>query len=74
VIGPGEEVVAFQSNHRELSLALQKAVYGGRASLRYCFCSIFDQCWLGSMKQESRYAKPSPIETCPDFGEAAFLD
>lgn len=74
VIGPGEEVVAFQTNHRELSLAMQQAVYGGRASLRYCFCSIFDQCWLGSLQQESGYAKPNPMEICPDFGETAFLD
>ena len=74
VIGPAEEVVAFQTNQRKLALAVQKAMYGGQASLRYCFCSIFDQCWLGNLQQKTGHTKPKPIETCPDFGGAAFLD
>ena len=72
VIGPGEAVVAFQTHHRELSLAMQKAMYGGNASFSYCYCSIFDQCWLGNLSQES--IAPSVVEICPDFGETEFLD
>ena len=74
VIGPGEEVVAFQTNHRELSLAMQKAVYGGEASLRICYCSIFDQCWIGNLTQDSGFSKSEPNESCPEFGNDAFLD
>lgn len=74
VIGPGEGIVAFQTNHRELSLAMQEAVYGGNTSLRYCYCSIFDQCWLGSLSSDSESAGPVLVEACPDFGETAFLD
>lgn len=74
VIAPGEEVVAFQTTHRGLSLAMQEAVYGGNTSFRYCYCSIFDQCWLGDLSPDSQTTGPSPVAACPDFGETAFLD
>ena len=72
VIGPGETVIAFQTKDRALSLAMQEAVYSGQAALRFCFCSIFDQCWLSRMIPESEAAGPTPVEVCPDFGEQAF--
>lgn len=74
VIGSGEEVVAFQTNDREFSLAMQDAVYSEDASLSICYCSIFDQCWVSSLTPEAGAAKSDPNESCPDYGDAAFLD
>ncbi len=72
VIGPGESITAFRTDQRPLALALQQAVYGGALSLRYCYCSIFDQCWLGYLAQGLDAASTEPVEQCPDFGDRAF--
>lgn len=75
VLSPGETVMAFQTTHRELSLAMQAAAYGGQVSLQYCYCSIFDECWLGRLSQEPGVdVSPESVEVCPNFGESKFLD
>jgi hypothetical protein len=73
VLAPGEGVVAFTTGDRKLALAMQRAVYNGSASLSFCFCSIFDQCWVrdSSMPVTGTVA---PVAHCPDYGEDAFRD
>lgn len=73
VIAPGESVEAFQTDDRELALAMQKAVYAGRASLEYCFCSIFDRCWTSGIGADA-VDDPTPVDQCPDYGEDRFRD
>jgi hypothetical protein len=74
VIAPGESVVAFQTDDRELALAMQESVYGGSVQLRYCFCSIFEQCWLSGVSDDTLALELESVESCPDFGAAAFRD
>ena len=76
VLAPGETVSAFQTTHRELALAMQRAIGGGEAGIRYCYCSIFDECWIKDTLKDALddpvNAEPVAIAQCPDFGAAAF--
>lgn len=72
VLAPGETVSAFQTEHRELALAMQRAIGGGEAGIRYCYCSIFDECWIKDTLEVPLDAEPARTEQCPDFGAAAF--
>jgi hypothetical protein len=74
VIAPGDNVAVFHTERTDLARALQTAVYGGRIQLSYCYCSIFDQCWLVDTTRESDAAPLSLDGACPDFGAGAFLD
>jgi hypothetical protein len=75
VIAPGESITMFQTSERELAIALQKAVYGGRAELRFCYCSIFQDCWQ-SRTGSGPDVEPGnqPVDACPDARDTAFKD
>jgi len=66
-------VEAFQTDDRELALAMQNAVYAGDAALEYCFCSIFDRCWTSGIGVDA-VDDPTPVDECPDYGEERFRD
>ena len=72
VLAPGETVSAFQTQHRELALAMQRAVGAGEVGIRYCYCSIFDECWIKDTLDDPLDAEPEATAQCPDFGEAGF--
>jgi hypothetical protein len=74
VIAPGEPIIAFQTHDRRLALAMQEAVYSGRAGLRYCYCSIFDDCWQVQSLSGAEDASRQAVDACPDYGEASFRD
>lgn len=73
VIAPGESVVAFHTSDVRLARAMQTAVQSGDVRLDYCFCSIFDQCWLSGVPAVDS-ASPQSVESCPDFAAGAFRD
>jgi hypothetical protein len=53
---------------------MQEAVYSGATEFSFCFCSIFDQCWI---QDGSKTAVTDPVQSvgaCPDYGDEAFLD
>jgi hypothetical protein len=70
VLTPGESVTLVQTHDRALVNAFRQAVSASETGLRVCYCSIFDDCWLRDSRDEA--ADPEPVESCPDFGEAAF--
>ncbi len=74
VLGPGESVVAFQTQHNELALKMQDAVYSGAAEISYCYCSIFDDCWMTSSTRPAGEEPIEPVDSCPDYGDGSFLD
>ena len=75
VIAPGESIVVFQTKDPSLALHLQEAVYGGRAILRHCYCSIFAECWQHqTWSDASGEGGDQAMDACPDYGEAGFLD
>jgi hypothetical protein len=74
VLAPGDSVIAFRTDERELALALQEAVYSGSAVLTYCYCSIFEECWQSSSVSERSDKYTDAVETCPSHGERGFTD
>ncbi len=74
VLAPGESVVAFQTNDRDLARAMQKAVYSGETEVRYCYCSIFEQCWLSGTGRPLEKEDVEPVDACPEFGADGFKD
>ncbi len=74
VLAPGESLVAFQTGDKDLALSVQAATFSGELSVTYCYCSIFDECWV---KRSGRPGSDQPSKVagqCPDFGEGAFTD
>lgn len=70
VLSPGEPVRMFHTEDRALVMALQEVLAGGRSQLEYCYCSIFDACWLADSAGDIQH--PEPVRVCPDFGETEF--
>lgn len=73
VLAPGDALVSFRTNDRLTVEAMQSAVYGGRVSLRYCYCSIFDDCWAAEISALGG-PDPAPVDQCPVYGDDRFLN
>lgn len=71
VLAPGESLTFFQTNEPLVVEALQEAVFGARVTLSYCYCSIFDDCWLAEIKAVGG-PEPAAVDQCPAFGETRF--
>lgn len=71
VLAPGESLTFFQTRNRDLVLAMQSAIFQGDISLRYCYCSIFDDCWAVHIERIAG-PEPMPVDVCPDYGDESF--
>lgn len=74
VLAPGELITVFQTDNTELALKLQEVVYSGTAAISYCYCSIFDDCWISSSAPSAEKQPIQPVDQCPDYGSDGFLD
>ncbi|MEM0953929.1 MAG: hypothetical protein AAGI24_07300 [Pseudomonadota bacterium] len=74
VLAPGESLVAFQTQNRELALGIQAAAFSGALSLTYCYCSIFDNCWIKSSESEGSGQPNEAVAQCPKLGADRFQD
>ena len=72
VLRPDETVVIFSTEDADLARKLVGAVSKPRAALTYCYCSIFDQCWLADSRKDLQ--APELVEGCPDFGSETYLN
>jgi len=70
VLRPEETVVLFSTSDVTLVRKLQAAMRAPENAISFCYCSIFDECWLADSRQDLQ--NPKPIERCPDFGADAF--
>ncbi len=70
VISPGETVDIISTMDPDLARRFQAAVANLNTSVTYCYCSIFDECWLADSQKDIQ--NPEPVEECPDFGNAVF--
>ena len=70
VIIPGETVHMMTTSDPELVPAYLRALADPGTSIAYCYCSIFDTCWLVDSKENLH--RPETVDTCPDFGDEAF--
>ena len=72
VLRPEETVVVFGTTDVELARKLVGAVKKQRSVLTFCYCSIFDECWLADSRKDLQ--APVLVEVCPDFGEETYLN
>ena len=70
VLSPDETIALISTDDRDLARRFQAAIANPDNSITYCYCSIFDDCWLADSRQDVQ--NPEPVEQCPDFGDAAY--
>ncbi|MEO1252325.1 MAG: hypothetical protein AAFW81_08275 [Pseudomonadota bacterium] len=70
VIAAGETVDLFAVADRNIVAAMTEKAATGAAQIDYCYCSIFDACWLF----ESATEETSRVATCPDYGAQQFQE
>jgi hypothetical protein len=70
VISPDETVDIISTTDPDLARRFQAAVANPKSSVTYCYCSIFDECWLADSQKDIQ--NPEPVGECPDFGDTVF--
>lgn len=70
VIRPGERVDIFSTADRGAVRALRAAVAEGAGAVEFCYCSIFDQCWIADSRSPEAERESRP--QCPDYGADQF--
>lgn len=70
VIAAGETVDLFAVSGHGIVAAMTERAATGAAQIDYCYCSIFDACWLF----ESVTAETTRVKSCPDFGAEQFQE
>ena len=72
VLIPGETIDMVTTTDRVLVEKFLGALAQPGNSITYCYCSIFDACWV--LDSEKDLQSPEPVEQCPEFGEEAFAN
>jgi hypothetical protein len=70
VLSPEEQVDLISITDPALARKFQRAIANPQNAISYCYCSIFDDCWLADSRRDA--LSPEPVEQCPDFGDATF--
>ena len=70
VLSPDEKVVTFSTSDTTLARRFQATVTSPDTFIAFCYCSIFDECWLADSRQDLQ--NPEAVEECPEFGDGAF--
>ena len=70
VLSPQERVDAISTTDPALARKFMAASARPDTRITFCYCSIFDDCWLADSTRNSQ--DPEPVDACPDFGEEAF--
>ncbi len=65
VISPDETVVIISTRDQDLAGRFQAAVSNADTSIIYCYCSIFEECWLADSREDVQ--NPAPVDECPAF-------
>ncbi len=70
VISPGENITLLSTNDPARVAYFRALVALPASSLSYCYCSIFDACWV--IDSQRNLHQPEAVEQCPDFGKDAY--
>jgi len=70
VLSPDEKVDMIAVTDPDLARRFQAAIANRNNSISYCYCSIFDECWLADSRRD--VLNPESVEACPDYGDATF--
>ncbi|TGD72699.1 hypothetical protein E4634_14360 [Mangrovimicrobium sediminis] len=70
VISPGESITLLSTNDPARVAYFRDLVARPASSLSYCYCSIFDACWL--IDSQRNLHEPEAVAQCPDFAADAY--
>ena len=73
VLAPQESLILFQTEKYELAQSFQTAIHEGALGLSYCYCSIFDNCWLKPLPDIEGKQIIQSIDQCPSYENKSFL-
>ncbi|MEZ5458287.1 MAG: hypothetical protein R3E65_02810 [Steroidobacteraceae bacterium] len=72
VLRAGETVTLVKVSGDEPVKAMLRLANAPATALEYCYCSIYDECWLATVARAA--AEPTPVDECPDYGAESFRD
>ncbi len=70
VLSPGQGVDLVSVTEPALARKFQALVRNPASAITYCYCSIFDDCWLADSRRQA--LDPEPVDACPDYGDESF--
>ena len=70
VLRPDETVSIISTEEPQLARKMQAIIANPENFITYCYCSIFEQCWLADSRSDMQ--NPELVEICPDFGDDTF--
>jgi archaellum component FlaF (FlaF/FlaG flagellin family) len=70
VLIPGETIDMVSTTDRVLVEKFLEILARPGNSIIYCYCSIFDDCWV--VDSEVDLQTPEPVAACPEVGDEAF--
>ena len=70
VLSPGHKINLVSVTEPGLARQFQAVVEDPKTAITFCYCSIFDDCWLADSR--AQVLDPEPVETCPDFQHDKF--
>jgi len=70
VLRPDETVEMLSTSEPDLARRFQAAIAAAGSHISYCYCSIFDECWLADSRRDLQ--NPESVAACPELGDEAF--
>jgi hypothetical protein len=67
VLAPNAPLFAFRTSVPEAVNALDAPAWN-RIDVAFCYCSVFDRCWLSAWAVSRREEHPTPVRSCPSDG------
>jgi hypothetical protein len=72
VIRPDESVRIIATADPVVARLFQRAMSSPGNHVSYCYCSIFDACWLADSRKDLQ--APETVDACPDYGDDTFVN
>lgn len=73
VLAPQESLTIFNTDESNLAHGIQDALYQGDLAISYCYCSIFEDCWLKPFPGSGGEQTTHTVEECPTADNSSFL-
>lgn len=70
VLRPGETAELITTRDENLARAFAAAVLEPENRIAFCYCSIFDECWLAD--SQDNIQRPTMVVKCPAYGGDGF--
>ena len=71
VMTANEKAVLLTINDEDVVKRLFQNMATAKFEFEYCYCSIFDDCWVAGMNDKT-ITKHTQVEVCPNWGDESF--